>query len=586
VTHLRQIMLEELERRNYAPSTIHAYNSLMPLKRDAPAELIAKVGILEDRCDRWGENCSLFRRKWNLAAWHALTLCARSLELGAASTDRGGPKHRLTATNLSRVAFQLYKAAKKHGYDGVGPRSQMFWNLPEEMLKQARDEAFSYSMCCADFPGWHQNIYSVTDTSESSIAFDALATERIQRVMAYEKGFRPARLRRKSSSPNDNVSEDVELRDLLAEVTKSVKPNGRFGFSLPCLNKLHAKLKRLYLGKIELLFRRSPNIALGGYTMEDFRVFTASLLAIAGAREYLCFAWMTMGHQLPCDDLVLLETRIEWIDDLSSLSGLSAHCVGQMIADLTLKDDNSNCDIYVSPFIPLDDKGDWLAIVPGFIVIANSEEAILRNRAAHNKRFSDAASNSKEDETREELRNALPAMNIWGPLKLDKGMPDVDLIIEDQKTNTLLIAELKWLQLPVFVRVRDKRNEELIKGTRQIGFIRDFLTARPNYFVKDGRMSKSLDEYSEVKYCVLCRDYIADLGSNGTSLFSYSALKTVLEDEKDLSVAVAYMTSDEWLPKKSEDFLYARSPYRCNGVTLRTNLFRTTYDENLNRIDA
>jgi integrase/recombinase XerD len=25
VTHLRQIMLEELERRNYSPGTIHAY---------------------------------------------------------------------------------------------------------------------------------------------------------------------------------------------------------------------------------------------------------------------------------------------------------------------------------------------------------------------------------------------------------------------------------------------------------------------------------------------------------------------------------------------------------------------------------
>jgi hypothetical protein len=341
----------------------------------------------------------------------------------------------------------------------------------------------------------------------------------------------------------------------------------------------------LYLEKIELLFRRSPNIELGGYTMEDFRVFTASLLALAGAREHLCYAWTTMGHQLPCDDLVLFKTRNEWIHDLSSLSGLSADSLGQMITDLTLKDDNSNCDIYVSPFIPLDDKGDWLAIVPGFIVIGNSEEAILRNRAAHNKRFSDAASNLKEDETREELRTAFPDMNILGPLTLGEGMPDVDLIIEDPKTNTLLIAELKWLQLPLFVRVRDKRNQELLKGTRQIGFIRDFLTARSDYFAKNGRMSKSLSEYSEVHYCVLCRDYIADLESNGTSLFSYSAFKTVLAEEKDLSATVAYMKSDNWLPKKSEDFLYAGAPYKCNGVTIRTDLFRTTYLENLNLID-
>jgi hypothetical protein len=38
VTHLRQIMLEELERRNYAPSTIRAYiRSVEALRPALPA---------------------------------------------------------------------------------------------------------------------------------------------------------------------------------------------------------------------------------------------------------------------------------------------------------------------------------------------------------------------------------------------------------------------------------------------------------------------------------------------------------------------------------------------------------------------
>lgn len=91
--------------------------------------------------------------------------------------------------------------------------------------------------------------------------------------------------------------------------------------------------------------------------------------------------------------------------------------------------------------------------------------------------------------------------------------------------------------------------------------------------------------YSKVLYCVLCRDYIADLESNGTSLFSYSAFKAILEEENNLSATIAYMTSDDWLPKTSEDFFYAISSYKCNGVTIRTGLFRTTYSEQLNLVD-
>jgi len=36
VTHLRQIMLEELERRNYAPGTIHCYIHVVGVGQVSP----------------------------------------------------------------------------------------------------------------------------------------------------------------------------------------------------------------------------------------------------------------------------------------------------------------------------------------------------------------------------------------------------------------------------------------------------------------------------------------------------------------------------------------------------------------------
>jgi len=292
-----------------------------------------------------------------------------------------------------------------------------------------------------------------------------------------------------------------------------------------------------------------------------------------------------MGHPLPYDELVILNSSNDWVDGITKLTKLARKSVEQIVSDLTLGEDAWNCDINICPFIPLDDSGHWLAVVPGIVLITNTEECILRNRAARNKHFADIASTGKEEETREDLRNEFPQLDIQGPFKLLKGMPDVDVVIEDKKEDCVLLSELKWLQLPLFVGVRDKRTKEILKGINQIEFIYNFLSANPDFFFKRGKMSKPLNEFKGVHYCVLCRDYIVDITDGTIPLYSYTAFKTSLEDGASLSETIAYMDSDEWLPKHSIDFIHQAQPYECNGITITTDMLIPLYGKQLNLIE-
>jgi hypothetical protein len=551
----------------------------VPKKNQSTEETIAAVLRLENRCDLWWKNCDLFDREWNLAAWQGLTACAKSLETGLSSQERGGPKHQLTATNLSRIAYELYKAAKQHGVKRVAPLSRMRSILPDKMMDHAVEQAHAYSMCCADFPGWHRNLYSVSELTDTSVKFTSENSGRAERVLAYEKGFRPQALRIDKSKKDGTVHED-KLAHLIPGIVSAIKPRGKSGFDLPNLDEMHKALVSEYLLRLDKLYRRLETIELGGYTMAEFRRFVAGLLAIAGTREYLCYVWRATGHSLPTDDLLIVSSRSKWIESLSSLTTLSPNIVSSMISDLTLKIDQSNCDVNVAPFLPLDDTPNWLCVVPGFLMIVNSEESILRNRTSYNKKFADEASLSKEDEARQELKKALPNLSIMGPFLLRKSMPDIDLVIEDSVSNSILIAELKWLQFPLLVRGREGRDEELKKGTRQIDFIRGFLSANPGYLVRNGGINKSLNDYAEVHYCVLCRDYIIHI--DGARLYSYSALKAKLEDGATLSEAIDFMAKDEWLPAPPRDYTIDYQSYLCNGISITTKIFRANYEAPLN----
>jgi hypothetical protein len=260
--------------------------------------------------------------------------------------------------------------------------------------------------------------------------------------------------------------------------------------------------------------------------------------------------------------------------------------VSKIIDDLTLGSrevPNKNLTMY--PFVSLSADQQLLATIPGIVVSSNPEENALRICIARNKSFADIASNTKEDDERNDLRSISMRTKVLGPFKLPKGMPDIDLVLADEEGGELLVAELKWLQLPMTFNARRERDKELRKGAGQITQISDFLKANPDYLQKKGFMVKPLTDYKRITFAVVCRDYISEIGQP-SKLIPYGPLREKLVSGVPLIQAIEHALSEQWLPNPSIDYVFDFDSHTCNGVTVETEVFKPLYAEELSLIEG
>ena len=88
---------------------------------------------------------------------------------------------------------------------------------------------------------------------------------------------------------------------------------------------------------------------MGSYSLEDFNKFQVALLAICGAHDHLCFSWGKAVGTYPLESAVLVHSIEQWIETLSSLSGVDRTKCFAIIEDLTFRFDRS-VELRLHPF--------------------------------------------------------------------------------------------------------------------------------------------------------------------------------------------------------------------------------------------
>jgi hypothetical protein len=138
---------------------------------------------------------------------------------------------------------------------------------------------------------------------------------------------------------------------------------------------------------------------------------------------------------------VLVKKRDEWVRELSSISGMDPQAAGEILEDLTFRD-RVPIDLHSELFVPLDKKGDFLAVVPHFGLSARVDENLLRTLSRTDKKAYDWLSKIKEEEMLDELRLALPkTISTFGPYELPKdAKTNLDLGIVDELARFYSLA--------------------------------------------------------------------------------------------------------------------------------------------------
>ena len=540
------------------------------VKSLAPQSVIEQVQALEDQADRCYEQLELIlRNSWNVGAWASLVKGAEQLEGALPRAAYGGKTHQIMLLNLSRIIPMMCAWSRAHADAKTAPVSRFQWTRARQLSTSAAfNVAAQYFSFCATFPAWHRDLISAELFEPNAVTFLANAGPESRRVSAYQKGLGPTMV--SGEVPIPSLPRSTETESLIVKVLETVKSAG-LEISYPRPERLLRHLNETYQNRLATAFRRYEGITVGRYSLKEFRMVYAALLAVAGTHEHVCFRW-SLGRRYPFESVVLNYPRQGWVDSLSHLSAVQPEVVDAVIADLTLGTTRL-CDLMVHPFVALDDDNRRLGVLPHFVLGSNSEENILRACSLIRPRFHNAASAEKEVEMREELKSVASHFRLSGPIKVRGDLPDIDLVVEDVTTSAVGICELKWGRKPYSVTEHVSRDEELTHGARQLQMLQRFLQDNPGFLQARGCLTESLSKYRRVEYLLVARDHMTWIApEESRAIVGFNPFKAALE-KTDFSAELEGLLSYRWLPVEGKDFSVEIKGAIVNGVTMRSESF-------------
>lgn len=543
------------------------------LKRDAPAEIRATVQAIEDRADECYQHLSIIRTFSRTAIWAILTGGIRLVEREIAA--RGDNSRRLDAAliNLSRLLPTAIKWVSKHGLTACSLVNLRHWHSDlAGSVDQAIQAAHNYDSFLTCYPMWHKNCYAVEVLSENHIRFIGTASSRERQVSAYQKGFRPTAGRFKGV-PGKKVKRTYVIDHLFEAAIESCRRKGPRAFEYRDLYDLWFALLPEYHARVDEVTRRPDTLCLGAYSLREFKGFYAAFLSVCAAHEFLCPLWESKHGVFPLDSAVLVWQRPRWMNVLSTLSQLARETCSSILQDLTF-DTKRSLDLNVHPVVPLDPARQTLAVAPQFPLHSRCDENILRVCSWQRPEVFDETTLGKESETVAAIQRLACRFKANGAVALPSPIPDIDLVLEDTASSTVVFVELKWSRKTLRPVERLKRDEEITKGINQLEQIRSFLQRNPDHLHATGRLTRSLDSYQHKHYLLVARDHWFWVEpTNDLAVVEFEPFSQLIQEEENLYAAVRELLKYEWLPIESRDFTVRFDTAIANGVAIDSEVF-------------
>ncbi|MGH9717142.1 MAG: hypothetical protein ACRD4R_10505 [Candidatus Acidiferrales bacterium] len=542
------------------------------LKKDAPPELVESIQRIEHRADRCFHSLKILELPPDVALWSLLVggvhLVEREIDM------RGEDTAHLDATlvntsSLVSTAIKWVVKSERHSSATVCRK----WTLDlAAKVDAAVALAHNYGGFLNILPMWHKNRCRVELLSPNRARFTVVGSDVDRRVSGYQKGFRPKTGCHRGER-GKKLAPTATVNDLFEKAYADLTPLGDLGFLCSDPWKLWVELLPEYKLRVEAISRRDDALSLGDYTLREFKRFYAAFLAVCATREHLCFAWHKNYGRYPSESVVMIRTLEDWSKTLSNLAGVKASLCRSIIRDITFNF-SSSPNLHVSPFVPLDSSWTQLAVAPHFPLHSRLDENILwvcsKLRAAQ----FDATSVMKEPEMYAALEKICSRYLPQGAIRLPNPNPDIDLLLTDEDSSTVMIAELKWIRKPTKSFERIRSDEDVLKGFDQLRKIRRFLEQNPNHLVSIRKLPKPLREYHNVQYAVIARDHWVWVPPSADgAIFTYDAFAACVNRCPSLKDAIEGLLTYDWLPVEARDYAVKYDESYADGVVIETETY-------------
>jgi len=268
-----------------------------------------------------------------------------------------------------------------------------------------------------------------------------------------------------------------------------------------------------------------------------------------------------------------VKSEQEWSNDLSLVSGQDSRTTTEIVRDLRL-DFKKSIDLHVQPLVPLLPGSSTLAVAPPFPLHSAPEENILRVCSSLRPKAYDAASAAKEKELRALLEPLTARFVSSWAVSLPDRNPDIDLILEDAASNAVAFIELKWIRKPWRPAEQIARDEDVLKGVRQLNRIRSFLNAQPNYLRNRDVLKNGLTQYGSINYLLVARDHWKWVDPTADfCVLEFETFVQGLQQPIPLPALIDDLRKYEWLPVEGRDFIVRYDSATVNGVSVESETY-------------
>jgi len=542
-------------------------------KREASDALRASVQAVENRADACYELLRLLKYPANEASWALLTAMALQLETWLQKFGADSGKHKVRMVSLDRNAVGFKFIAER----GKPPSKLVRKYTWSSMLEQDANHALSvteqYTSFLGVFPMWHKNHEQVDLLTDGCVRFYLPQdSPRQQQVIAFQQGCRPTGHDFLTPYSGQKKPESTLAMRLLAELYYQARPGGTDKkFQYEPSNALIDSLRPKYQERLDENFRRPDSFQLSGYSLGEFKAFYIALLILCSIHEYICYPFDKPGQPIPISSLVMIKSRPQWVAVLSRISGMARSVCEAMISDLTLDAaSNPGATMCINPFVPLDSFN--LAVAPQFPLASAVDDNIIRFFSYRYDALFSAQNIDKEDAMRLRLKEAAPKFWVDHSIDLPDKSGEIDVLLADEASSTVVLAELKWVRKPNRSVEQIARDEEITKGVQQLQTIRDYARMHPEFL--EAKLPKSLGSYANVHFILIVWDHWHWVEPNDEfAILHFEALLPALNKSTNLRLTLLDLLNYEWLPVEGRDFRVAYSRASANGAQIESFKF-------------
>lgn len=290
---------------------------------------------------------------------------------------------------------------------------------------------------------------------------------------------------------------------------------------------------------------------LGEFAMRDFEAVNSAVRAILYGWLFATDLAASVDHSY-VRDMPLKLRRAELIAAVKDVTGLSKNVVKHIVSLLTYsRAGAATSDPALQPLIAV---GIDEFILSSRLVLGGSPErnliALINTRHAERARY-DRLKNEKEALMRARLEAGKPAYcRSWhGSVSGRKDLPDVDYSLFDERTGTLLIAELKWFVAPDETRELADRSEDVRTGVKQC---KSLLLALNH----DRSLIKQFKTVSDVQCIVVSANSIgmSYAQDEDVPVINEDHLREELAHASGLDEVIVWLRTRQYLPEPSRDY--------------------------------